>query len=38
MLAGTDLFERYLISERVKSGPAAAKARGKKHGRQPGHL
>lgn len=29
-------FERDLISERVKSGLAAAKARGKKIGRQPG--
>ncbi len=37
MLAGIAQFERDLISERVKSGLAAAKARGKKHGRQPGH-
>ena len=29
-------FERDLISERVKSGLAVAKARGKKRGRQPG--
>ena len=29
-------FERDLLSERVKSGLAAAKARGKKLGRQPG--
>ena len=37
MLAGIAQFERDLISERVKSGLAAAKARGKKLGRQPGH-
>ncbi len=36
MLAGVAQFERDLISERVKSGLAAAKARGKKLGRQPG--
>lgn len=36
MLAGIAQFERDLISERVKSGLAAAKARGKKLGRQPG--
>ena len=36
MLAGIAQFERDLISERVKSDLAAAKARGKKLGRQPG--
>ena len=36
MLAGFAQFERDLLSERVKSGLAAAKARGKKLGRQPG--
>jgi DNA invertase Pin-like site-specific DNA recombinase len=36
MLAGIAQFERDLISERVKSGLAAAKARGKKLGRQTG--
>ena len=36
MLAGIVRFERDLISERVKSGLAAAKARGKKLDRQPG--
>ena len=36
MLSGVARFERDLISERVKSGLAAAKARGKKLGRQPG--
>tara|TARA_R110002126_G_scaffold37975_2_gene113857 strand:+ start:672 stop:1277 length:606 start_codon:yes stop_codon:yes gene_type:complete len=34
MLAGIAQFERDLLSERVKSGLAAAKARGKKLGRQ----
>lgn len=37
MLAGIAQFERDLLSERVKSGLAAARARGKKLGRQPGH-
>ncbi|MEM6566502.1 MAG: recombinase family protein [Pseudomonadota bacterium] len=36
MLAGIAQFERDLISERVKSGLAAARARGKKLGRQRG--
>ena len=36
MLAGIAQFERDLISERVKSGLAAAGTRGKKLGRQPG--
>ena len=36
MLAGIAQFERGPISERVKSGLAAAKARGKKLGRQQG--
>jgi len=36
MLAGVAQFERDLLSERVKSGLAAARARGKKLGRQPG--
>ena len=36
MLAGIAQFERDLISERVKSGLAAAKAWGKKLGRRPG--
>ena len=35
MLAGIAQFERDLISERVKSGLAAAKARGRKLGRRP---
>lgn len=36
MLAGIAQFERDLLSERVKSGLAAARARGKKLGRQAG--
>lgn len=36
MLAGVAQFERDLVSERVKSGLAAARARGRKLGRQPG--
>lgn len=36
LLAGIAQFERDILSERVKSGLAAAKARGKKLGRQPG--
>ena len=36
MLAGIAQFEGDLLSERVKSGLAAARARGKKLGRQPG--
>ena len=36
VLAGISQFERDLISERVKSGLAAARARGRKLGRQPG--
>ena len=36
MLAGIAQFESDLLSERVKSGLAGAKARGKKLGRQPG--
>lgn len=36
MLAGIAQFERDLLSERVKSGLAAARTRGKKLGRQPG--
>lgn len=36
MLAGVAQFERDLLSERVKSGLAAARARGKKLGRQNG--
>lgn len=36
MLSGIAQFERDLLSERVKSGLAAARARGKKLGRQPG--
>ena len=37
VLSGIAEFERDLISERVKSGLAAAKARGKRLGRRPGH-
>ena len=36
MLAGIAEFERELTSERIRSGIAAAKARGKRLGRQPG--
>jgi DNA invertase Pin-like site-specific DNA recombinase len=36
LLAGIAEFERDLLSERVKSGLAAARARGKRLGRQPG--
>lgn len=36
MLAGIAEFERELTAERIRSGIAAAKARGKKFGRQPG--
>ena len=36
MIAGLAEFERVLLSERVRSGLAAAQARGKKLGRQPG--
>jgi DNA invertase Pin-like site-specific DNA recombinase len=36
LLAGIAQFERDLLSERVKSGLAAARARGKKLGRQQG--
>ena len=36
LLAGIAEFERDLICERIKSGLAAAKARGKKLGRQKG--
>jgi DNA invertase Pin-like site-specific DNA recombinase len=36
MLAGIAQFERDLLSERVKSWLAAARARGKKLGHQPG--
>ena len=36
LLAGIAQFERDLLSERVKSGLASARARGKKLGRQPG--
>jgi DNA invertase Pin-like site-specific DNA recombinase len=36
LLAGIAQFERDLLSERVKSGLAAARVRGKKLGRQPG--
>ena len=37
LLSGIAEFERDLISERVLSGLAAAKARGKRLGRRPGH-
>ena len=37
VLAGIAEFERELIQERIRSGIAAAKARGKRLGRQPGH-
>ena len=36
IIAGIEEFERELIQERVRSGLAAAKARGKRLGRQPG--
>lgn len=36
VLAGIAEFERKLIQERSRSGIAAAKARGKRFGRQPG--
>jgi putative DNA-invertase from lambdoid prophage Rac len=36
ILAGIAKFERKLIQERIRSGIAAAKARGKRLGRQPG--
>ena len=36
MLAGIAEFDRELIQERIRSGIAAAKARGKRLGRQPG--
>ena len=36
ILAGVAAFERELIQERIRSGIAAAKARGKRLGRQPG--
>jgi putative DNA-invertase from lambdoid prophage Rac len=36
MLAGIAEFERELTQERIRSGIAAAKARGKRLGRQPG--
>jgi DNA invertase Pin-like site-specific DNA recombinase len=37
VIAGVAEFERELIPERVRSSMAAAKARGKKLGRQPGY-
>jgi DNA invertase Pin-like site-specific DNA recombinase len=37
VLAGIAAFERELTQERIRSGIAAAKARGKHLGRQPGH-
>jgi putative DNA-invertase from lambdoid prophage Rac len=37
VLAGIAAFERELTQERIRSGIAAAKARGKRLGRQPGH-
>jgi len=37
ILAGISQFERDLISERVKSGLAAAKAKGRRLGRRPGY-
>jgi len=37
IIAGIAEFERELILERIRSGVAAAKARGKRLGRQPGH-
>jgi DNA invertase Pin-like site-specific DNA recombinase len=37
IIAGIADFERELIQERIRSGIAAAKARGKHLGRQPGH-
>jgi len=37
IIAGIADFERELIQERIRSGIAAAKARGKRLGRQPGH-
>ena len=36
IIAGIAEFERELIHERIRSGIAAAKARGKRLGRQPG--
>ena len=36
IIAGLATFERELIQERIRSGLAAAKARGKRLGRQPG--
>jgi putative DNA-invertase from lambdoid prophage Rac len=37
IIAGIADFERDLLQERIRSGIAAAKARGKRLGRQPGH-